>query len=160
MNQNYLFFFGSNSPFSNWYPVEYTHNGITFNCSEQGVMYEKAILFNDHDIANKILQCSNTEQKKMKALGRKVKNFKNNVWNQNKQNIYKVHITEKFKQNHDIKSIMMATQNKIFVEASPYDSIWGIGMSESNAKKLDPSEWKGSNLLGKILTEIKNEFKK
>ena len=44
-------------------------------------------------------------------------------------------------------------------EASPYDDIWGIGMSVENALGCEPKFWSGQNLLGKILMEIREEFK-
>lgn len=50
----YAFFFRKQSPFSNFYPVTYQIDGKMFKSSEQGFMYEKAIFFNDLDIAKAI----------------------------------------------------------------------------------------------------------
>ena len=158
MNDNYVFFYRTSSPFSNWYPTKYTYNEIEFNCSEQGVMWNKAILFNDYENAKKILKCIETEQHKMKKLGRLVKNFDNDIWNANKINIYKNHCREKFKQNEYLKQELMNTKGKILVETSPTDKIWGIGMNEKQARQTNPKEWKGLNLLGRILTDIREEF--
>jgi ribA/ribD-fused uncharacterized protein len=157
-SKNYVFFWRTNSPFSNWYPAKYTYNGIEFNCSEQGVMWNKATLFGDDEIAKKILDCSGGEQRKIKELGRQVKNFKESVWVANREHIYKEHCRAKFIQNNDLRQKLLETGNKTLVEASPTDKIWGIGLEEKNAKLITPDRWPGLNLLGKVLTEIKNEL--
>lgn len=154
--KNYVFFWSTGSPFSNWHPAKYTYKGIEFNCSEQGVMWSKAKLFGDDDIAEKILNCHSDQQKKMKDLGRKVKNFKDNMWHKNKVKIYTEHCYEKFTQNNELQEKLLSTYPKKLVEASPNDLIWGIGLHESQAKTIDPTKWPGKNLLGQILTNIRD----
>lgn len=154
----YEFFWQTSSPFSNWHPATYILDEITFNCSEQGVMYDKAILFGDHDIAKKILQCNNSQQKLMKNLGRQVSGFNEEIWKNNRILIYKKHCRAKFSQNLHLKTTLLNTAKKILVEASPTDKIWGIGMSKSEALITPSNKWKGANLLGKLLTEIRDEF--
>jgi len=156
---SYYYFWKTKSPFSNWYPATYTLDGIEFNCSEQGVMWAKAKLFGDETVAEQILNCNPNQQKKMKDLGRKVSNFDQKKWDEHKVNIYKNHNRAKYTQNNTLKHFLLSTGNKTLVEASPYDRIWGIGLTEENAKKRNPNTWPGQNLLGKLLTEIKNELK-
>ncbi len=95
----------------------------------------------------------------MKDLGREVRHFKDSTWNKNKVNIYYEHCKAKFTQNQHLKEKLMETDNKTLVEASPNDKIWGIGLAEDVAKITDPSLWPGQNLLGQILTKIRDEFK-
>lgn len=154
----YEFFWQTNSPFSNWYPATYVLDTITFNCSEQGVMYDKAVLFGDHAIAKKILQCNGYQQGLMKNLGRQVSGFNEELWKKHRIPIYKKHCYAKFSQNPHLKIALLNTSGKILVEASPTDKIWGIGLSKSAALITPPNKWKGTNLLGKLLTEIRNEF--
>lgn len=40
--ETYEFFWRSQSPYSQWYPSEFTVDGIKFNCAEQYMMYSKA----------------------------------------------------------------------------------------------------------------------
>mgnify|MGYP003516350373 FL=1 len=47
--------------------------------------------------------------------------------------------------------------NKTFVEASPFDTIWGTGMDEDNPNVEYESKWKGLNLLGKCINKIREE---
>jgi ribA/ribD-fused uncharacterized protein len=157
-SKTHFFFWQTTSPFSNWHPADYTLNNINFNCSEQGVMYDKAILFGDNNVAQKILNCNQSQQKLMKNLGREVSGFNETTWRKNRVEIYKKHCKAKFSQNLHLKQALLNTTGKILVEASPNDRIWGIGMHKNEALVTPPNEWKGLNLLGKILTEIRNEF--
>lgn len=157
-SKTHCFFWQTSSPFSNWHPVKYTINGIDFNCSEQGVMYEKALLFGDTDIAQQILQCVSSQQRLMKQLGRGVKGFNESLWEKNRIRIYKEHCYAKFSQNENLKMTLLNTHGKILVEASPTDAIWGIGMDKNTALTTPPNKWKGLNLLGQILTEIRIEL--
>ena len=146
----YKYFWKSFSPFSNWYKAFFHFEGETFSCMEQYMMWKKALLFKDEDVANEIMQTNNP--KEIKELGRKVKNFNDKKWNEVKYEIVKSGIREKFKQNPQIKRNLLNYVGYTFVEASPFDRIWGIGYDEENAPKNIP-KW-GENLLGKALTEI------
>jgi ribA/ribD-fused uncharacterized protein len=154
---NYTFFWQTESPFSNWHPAKYTCNEINFNCSEQGVMYDKALLFGDIEVAKNVLKCSVSEQGKMKSLGRKVNHFKENTWKKYRVEIYTKHCKAKFTQNEHLKQKLIETRNTTLVEASPNDKIWGIGLHERDAKKTHPSKWPGTNLLGQLLTKIRDD---
>lgn len=155
---DYVFFWHTGSPFSNWHPAQYVYNEIEFNCSEQGVMWSKAKLFEDDEIAEQILQCATNQQKLMKSLGRQVKNFNESTWKKNRMKIYYDHCYQKFIQNSLLKEKLLDTGDKTLVEASPSDRIWGIGLNEKDARVTPPNRWPGTNLLGIILTNIKNEL--
>lgn len=161
----YKYFWKSYSPFSNWYMSDFKiysdkkfsneKEETTFCCMEQYMMFRKALLFNDIDIARKIM--SQNDPSKIKALGKLVKNFNNKLWDKEKYNIVKTGILAKFSQNEKLKSALLKYHGQTFVEASPYDRIWGIGFIEEDAP-FHMDEW-GENLLGKILTEVCNELK-
>ena len=152
-NIKYKFFWGGY--FSNWYVLDFIVDGITYNCGEQYMMYQKALTFNDTETANKIMEeIVPSEQKK---LGRKVKNFNEKIWNQVKYNLVKKGLREKFTQHQHLKNYLLQYKNFEIVEASPYDRIWGIGYDSKEAfDNID--DW-GENLLGKILTELAQEIK-
>lgn len=151
----YKFFYSQKSPYSNWYKSYFTVDGITYNCVEQYMMYQKAILFNDLETASKIL--TETDQGTIKRFGRQVKNFDEHVWDKYKYSIVKTGVKAKFEQNETILTNLLSHHGKIFVEASPRDRIYGIGFSEEDAlQNID--KW-GQNLLGNILTEVCNELK-
>lgn len=160
MNNMILFWSvnGSYGYFSNWFRCNITDkNGIKYTSTEQYFMYQKAILFNDLEVAEKILKESN--QAKIKALGREVKNFVSSVWDDNKYRIMVDANRYKFSQSPDLKDLLLATRDSELVEASPYDKIWGIGLSPSDIKALDKISWRGQNLLGKALMEVRSELK-
>lgn len=139
---------------SNFYPCKFEFNGKTFNFSEQCFMYQKAILFNDFEIAKQVL--NETDVRKIKALGRKAKNFNNELWDIHKENFMYNACYAKFSQNDKLKDFLLSTGNREIVEASPVDNIWGIGFSSDNAME-NVDKW-GQNLLGKVLMKVREDL--
>lgn len=151
----YTFFWGG--IFSQWARFDMSIDGIKFNCCEQYMMYSKAKLFGDEDSARLILISTNPSEQK--RLGRKVRGFNLEQWSKVCFSIvYKANYA-KFSQNPTLKEGLMATADKILVEASPEDRIWGIGMGIEDTGIENPVNWKGSNLLGFALTLVKQELK-
>ena len=157
MANKYTFFYRTASPFSQFHSAKFEEDDIIFNCTEQYMMYGKAKLFKDYKIAKQILK--KIKPMDMKKLGRRVRNFSEEVWKANREDIVYRGNYLKFTQNPHLKEALLETGNSILVEASPSDKIWGIGMTESNPKVHDPSNWKGQNLLGKILTNVRIEIR-
>ena len=94
------------------------------------------------------------------SLGQKVTPFDDNVWDLNKKRIVREGNRAKFAQNPELKKMLLQTGDAILAEASPKDKNWGIGMTAAKAENTDPSEWPGENLLGNILMELREEFRK
>lgn len=150
-DKKYHFFWGG--VFSNWYPSHFVHKDTAFTCGEQMMMWGKAMLMEDEESAELILQT--TSPKEMKQLGRQVKDFNEGLWNVYKYQLVKEGLRSRFSQDMEARRLLKKVKGKILVEASPYDRIWGIGFSEENALK-NKNRW-GENLLGKILTELSKE---
>jgi len=127
-----------------------------FHCTEQWMMLMKALLFRDKMRADEIMV--ETDARKIKRIGRQIKDFDTNVWDKYKFGLVQIGNYFKFSQNDEIKDLLVGTGRKILVEASPYDKIWGIGISAPFASN-DPEEWKGQNLLGKVLMEVRKDLK-
>ena len=142
--------------FSNWYPAEFGFEGIHFYNSEQAFMYKKAELFGDAEMMQKIL--SNRNPMTVKRYGRLVKPFDSVLFDERKYGIMKSVIYEKFRQNDDLKALLLSTGSELLAEASPKDFVWGIGICVEDEKFNDVSSWKGDNLLGKALMEIRSQF--
>lgn len=140
--------------FSNWYPSQFYYSGIMFPTSEHFMMYYKALLFNDTESAAKILLAKTP--KEAKALGRNIVNFNQDDWDEEKISIVTLGCLLKFSENKTLTDFLISTGNKILVEASPYDTIWGVGLSESDPDILNPFKWKGQNLLGFCLMSVRN----
>jgi len=153
----FTFFWGNESPFSNWHKSDFVYKDIKFCTSEQAMMWEKAMLFGDRETAEEILKTRNP--KVQKQLGREVKNYVDEVWNAKREELVFNILVEKFLQNEKILSWLLKTGDTTIVEASPYDKIWGIGLGEDDPRSLDPAQWQGTNLLGKILTELRETLK-
>lgn len=163
-NPEFLFFWGhtvkeeiTKACFSQWFPGEFEESGIVYNTAENYMMAGKAKLFNDDETLQEILNSDTPNQ--AKSLGRKVKNFDPKVWDEQKYEIVRRANFLKFSQNEAFKEFLLSTNDKILVEASPYDTIWGIGMLETDPKAQDPSLWKGENLLGFALMEVRDELR-
>lgn len=173
--EKFTFFWETESPFSQWHPSKFIApcymwqtefydqllkigfpENIVFTSAEQYMMYAKAMTFVDIDTARAIMK--ETNPRKIKALGRQVNRFIENTWLFYRYRI--VYLANKFKftQNDDLKEALLATRGTTIVEASPYDNIWGIGLKEDDPKAQQRSTWKGKNLLGEILTELRIEL--
>ncbi len=154
MEQYYFFLKG---PFGQWYPSKFILDEHSFSCVEQYMMWAKAILFDDQEMAETILL--EKTPKNQKLLGRQIRYFDQTLWDEHKEKIVFKGNLAKFVQNQHLKTILLSTGDKLLVECNPFDSVWGIGLSETDPRRFDPSHWKGENLLGKILTDVRNRIR-
>ncbi len=151
-HDNYHFFW--NGPFSQWQHAEFELDKQIFVSAEQAMMYLKAQLFNDQAIAKQIMTTS--DPGKQKALGRRVDGFKDSIWDENKEQVaFRINYA-KFSQNKGLRRKLFQTGKKLLVEASPVDTIWGIGLDACTAAKTPERDWPGQNLLGKTLTLVRD----
>ena len=151
----YEFFYGG--IFSQFFPCTFTEMGVTYNSAEQYMMAQKALLFDDIKTYDKIMSFSNPY--KIKALGRLVKNFNQEIWDKHKEDIVFNGNLLKFSQNKKLCKQLLATGDKEIVEASPTDTIWGIGLAETDPDIYDKSKWRGTNLLGKAIMKVREVLK-
>lgn len=159
ITEQYTYFWkphDKNGFLSNWFYSPFNKNGIQFINSEQYFMWRKQQLFDSENIKLESDILNTTDSRIIKNLGRKVNNFDEKVWNDVKYNIMYEAVYEKFSQNIRLKHLLTYTKNTILVEASPYDRVWGIGINEKNARRSMP--WKGDNLLGKALMEVRDNI--
>lgn len=154
-SDNFEFFWGG--IFSQWYKSRFSVGGVYYNCAEQYMMAMKASLFENYDTLDAIMGTSNP--KEQKALGRQVKNFNADKWNAvAKDFVFKANLA-KFSDD-TLKRLLLDTGDKEIVEASPYDTVWGIGMSETDPNRFDKSKWRGTNWLGEVLMQVRAELRK
>ncbi len=142
---------------SNFEKCYIKYKGHLFATTEQAFMWEKAVFFNDHESASKILREENPA--KAKKLGREVKNFDDSKWSKVCYEIMYLINYEKYFQNTRLKNILLNTGDKMIIEANPKDTRWGIGLSAEDDRVLDESQWQGENLLGKVLMQVRDELK-
>ena len=119
-------------------------------------MYRKAMLFGDWDIADQILATDNPA--KQQDLGRLVKNYDDDIWAEVRFDIMVEGLYEKFNQNPQLKNALLDTVGTRMVEASPFDRIWGIGLTASDPLAQNEETWLGQNLLGKVLDEVREKL--
>lgn len=143
---------------SNWWYSPFTINGVAYNCVEQYMMAEKARLFGDEETRQKIL--ATPYPRSQKELGREVRGYKDAKWAKARYKIVVKGATEKLRQNPSIRKLALATGDAKFVECSPEDDLWGIGLPQDHPDVTKPSKWKGKNLLGKALTEARNKLRR
>lgn len=146
-----------NGYLSNWYLSDFSVDGIQYSSMEQYMMYQKALLFEDMEIAKQILNTSNVG--KIKALGRSVKNYEDVIWNGMRQIIVYQGLLQKFQQNTELKEKLLATQEHLLAECAVQDKIWGIGLSMKDERRLHLDKWQGQNLLGFSLMRVRSALK-
>lgn len=160
----YLFFWGhqksggniTKSCFSQWYPANFEIASISYKSAEHYMMAEKAKLFGDLDVHQRIINAATPDE--AKSLGRQVKGFRDDLWCEKRFDIVIQGNMAKFSQNSVLKEYLLSTGSKILVEASPVDSIWGIGLAESDDRAKTPVLWQGLNLLGFALMQVRKEL--
>ncbi|KIY70850.1 DUF1768-domain-containing protein [Cylindrobasidium torrendii FP15055 ss-10] len=170
--ENYLFFWRPNADQPNawasqWYPSSFTStitfpaldldaSSVHFPTAEHWMAFQKALLFGDADVAQSVLNFSNTHPRTLatiKSLGRSVQNFDEDKWNAQRERIVLEGNLLKFGQNSELWELLDGTGDKILAEASPYDSIWGVGFTPDHAFE-NRADW-GLNLLGQALMETR-----
>ncbi len=163
---SFLYFWGHRPPrhggvsqacFSQWWECRFQVGGVEYRCAEQYMMAEKARMFGDEQALQAIMQAE--EPGAMKAWGRKVKNFDPQKWDECCSDIVCVGNLAKFSQNLPLRQFLAATESKVLVEASPVDSIWGIGLDKTAPEAADPMQWRGENRLGFALMQVRDLLK-
>jgi ribA/ribD-fused uncharacterized protein len=163
----YLFFWGHQpshdgritaSCLSQWYASPFEIEGETYRTAEHWMMACKARLFSDDDTAQRILE--STDPKSAKALGRLVRDFDGDVWNELCRGLVTEGNIAKFGQNRPLREFLCGTADQVLVEASPSDRIWGIGLAATDERARHPDTWRGQNLLGFALMDVREALMK
>lgn len=151
--ESLTFYFFWKGPFSQWARTPFSIGGFTYPTAEHYMMVNKARCFGDFQAERLIF--STESPKDAKAYGRQVKNYDDIRWAAVRQQAVITGNLAKFMQNHKECRALLDTKNAILVEASPRDTIWGIGLEESHPDAVDPLRWPGQNLLGFALMEVR-----
>lgn len=162
----FLFFWGhqpnkdgsiSKTCFSQWWLSSFEVDKVIYKTAEHWMMAKKAELFKDNEVLAKIIKANSPAE--AKKLGREVRNYDDKLWLANRYEIVKQGNYYKFSQNPDLKKFLINTNERVLVEASPVDPIWGIGMASDHKDIINPEKWKGLNLLGFALMEVRDELR-
>jgi ribA/ribD-fused uncharacterized protein len=140
--------------FSQWFESPFQIDDIIYKTSEHWMMAQKALLFNDKAVHERILNSKKPGE--AKELGRQVDGFNEEIWNEKRFEIVKFGNIHKFNQNWDFGEYLLGTENRVLVEASPVDAIWGIGLSVESEYINNIYAWRGLNLLGFALMEVRD----
>lgn len=161
----FLFFWGHEphpdgtvgpSCLSQWWPATFTVDGVAYQTAEHWMMAAKARLFHDEHALTAVLAAASP--KDAKAAGRTVGGFDEQTWTAARFDLVVVGNLAKFRQQPDLAAFLRTTASKVLVEASPRDRIWGIGMSASHPEARRPSHWRGTNLLGFALMNVRDQL--
>ena len=139
---------------SQWFPCPFVVDGQYYNCAEQYMMAEKACIFGDEEVRQQIL--AEYSQMAMKKLGRQVRNYDDAIWKDKRFEVVVRGNCAKFSQNEKLLRFLLSTGDKILVEASPKDVVWGIGLDELSPDAIHPHQWMGENLLGFALMKVRD----
>ncbi|MFI5838452.1 NADAR family protein [Catenuloplanes sp. NPDC051500] len=156
----YVFFWGhqprrdGGECLSQWAPSPFTVDGVRFETAEHYMMWRKAMLFDDAETAARVLAAGHPKQ--AKDLGRRVRDFDEQVWLAARYGIVVDGNVAKFRQHAAMGDYLRGTGDRVLVEASPLDRVWGIGLAADDPRAEDPSAWRGLNLLGFALMEVRD----
>lgn len=156
--QTHIYFWGTF--LSNWIPsdLRIIYKSKLFTNSEQLFMYLKAEYFNDWETAQEIVDLGQIP-KTAKDLGRKVKGYDEREWAKVRENMMYNAVFLKFTSSLELQEKLLDTGNKILVEGTPMDPVWGVMVHWKDDRILDERNWKGQNLLGKVLMRVRQDLK-
>lgn len=160
----YVFFWGhqekqgqtTKSCFSQWYDSPFVEGDTKFLTAEHYMMHAKALLFDDLAAAKKVLSAKTPGE--AKSIGREIQNFNEEQWLKNRFEIVVNANLAKFSHNSELKHFLISTGDRVLVEASPVDKIWGIGLVKGDPLAENPNNWQGLNLLGYALMEVRSQL--
>lgn len=161
----YLFFWGhqpeadgriGKSCFSQWFDSPFTLDAIDYPTAEHFMMAEKARLFGDEAVCKRILAARTPAE--AKKLGRLISGFDEERWLQARFEIVVKGNLAKFSQNPALREFLLNTGERVLVEASPVDAIWGIGLAADDPRSGNPDQWRGLNLLGFALMAVRAQL--
>ena len=162
----YVFFWGhkeadeavTKACLSQWYSSPFEYDGFVYKTAEHFMMVEKAKLFDDHEKIQEILKAD--DPGKVKSIGRSIQYFNQAVWDEHKVGIAVRGNFEKFRQNKKLEEFLVNTKQRVLVEASPVDKIWGVGLESKDPLIENPNDWQGRNLLGFSLMQARQQLMK
>lgn len=153
----FVFFWKPPAPYSQWTPSIFRVDGLTYVCAEQFMMAEKARLFHDQEICDQIM--ATPDPWRHRQLGRRVHGFVESIWLAHRSEVVYRGSMAKFSQDPELLQVLLDTEDRTLVEASPLDRIWGIGLHSTDARAEVPAQWRGRNLLGLALMGVREELR-
>lgn len=150
----HIFFWGDY--LSNFHPANFIFDGLKVHSSEQAYMLRKAMYFGDYNAASNILDASHPAE--CKKWGRKVEDYNDAAWKFVCMDHMDDAVFAKFSQNKYLRDMLLATNDKILVEASPFDTYWGIGLGPDNPMRFNENMWLGENKLGIVLMDVRSRL--
>ena len=142
---------------SNWYPAPFVLDGISYSSTEQYIMYQKCILFGDKESADKVLATDDTQEQQ--KIGRDSKGYIKEVWEGRRQIVAVRGLLAKFSQNEDLRKKLLDTGDAYLVECAYSDTAWACGIKLDDDKRHDVKNWRGQNILGFALMEVRSLLK-
>ncbi|MBE9463215.1 NADAR family protein [Dyadobacter subterraneus] len=161
--QKFIYFWGNqpdrsglitSSCLSQWWAAPFVEDGVIYKTAEHWMMAQKAALFDNDDIFQKIILAKSPAE--AKELGRQVRDFREDVWLEKRSEIVIKGSLLKFSQHKELDAFLSNTKDRILVEASPVDVVWGVGLAAVDEKIKNPNHWNGLNLLGFALMEVRD----
>ncbi|MFF7794416.1 NADAR domain-containing protein [Streptomyces sp. NPDC007991] len=163
----YLYFWGHRprpdgrigaSCLSQWWPAPFTVDGVEYATAEHWMMAGKARLFEDAAAERAVLAAGHPAE--AKKAGRLVRGFDEAIWERERFRIVVEGSVHKFGAHPELREFLLATADRVLVEASPVDRVWGIGLAAQDEAAADPERWRGPNLLGFALMEARERLRR
>ncbi|GEC06443.1 hypothetical protein SSP24_40980 [Streptomyces spinoverrucosus] len=142
---------------SQWWPSPFTVDGVEYATAEHWMMAGKARLFDDAEAERRVLAAGHPAE--AKKAGRLVRGFDEAVWERERFRIVAEGSVHKFAAHADLREFLLGTGERVLVEASPVDRVWGIGLAADDEAASDPERWRGPNLLGFALMEARERLR-
>ncbi|WP_190201649.1 NADAR family protein [Streptomyces djakartensis] len=143
---------------SQWWPAPFSVDGVEYATAEHWMMAGKARLFEDPVAERAVLAAAHPAE--AKRAGRLVRGFDEEIWERERFRIVVEGSVHKFAAHPELRGFLLSTGDRVLVEASPVDRVWGIGLAADDEAASDPARWRGPNLLGFALMEARERLRR
>jgi len=140
-----------------WWVSPFNVSGDEYYTAEHYMMAEKARLFGDDQVLARILQSRDPSE--AQYLGRQVQGYQEQRWRERRYAIVVAGNLHKFSQHRELRDYLTSTGDTVLVSANPTDSVWSIGYDEDHPNVCHPERWRGRNLLGFALMEVREQLR-
>lgn len=142
---------------SNWYKSDFTVDGVKFSSAEQYIMYKKCLILGESVLASQILDIDDPAEQK--RIARNTTNYSETLWGGRRQAVVMRGLYAKFSQNDELRQKLLDTGDAFLVECSWADRTWACGQDLSSREKAYMPRWRGKNILGFTLMEVRDMLK-
>lgn len=147
---------GQNGCLSVWHRSPVDLHGRRFASVGQYLVHAKALTFGDEATAMRVFAMDDPAY--LRNLSRQVTPFDAGRWAHARAGLAREALAAKFEQDEELAAFLRATGDATIAACLGEDDLWGTGVAADAPEAAMPLAWRGGNLLGRLLEEVRAEL--